>query len=500
MPTIDDQQRLQTLLANTASAIFEINLKGAIISMNAMSLLIFNAQQQDEVLNKPLLDCLPTTDKDRVAEFLQRSFQGETVKFEFVVNLPFGQTTQSMQLIPIRTPQNANHCIMAICHDITDLKKTEQMLFTAQKKYRSVIDNIPDLLFEIDTDGRLLFLNRVLPGYSLDKVVGTLVTDYILEEDQKNIFRETLEKVKQTGKSHEYELVTNLNDGRTTYWNSRITPMFENGEIKRLILLTQDITEKKRILSQLQQSQKLESLGKLAGGVAHEFNNLLAIILLHCTLMRPPLKNNKDANEALDIIVRSSERAEELTAQLLGFARKGKYGAKPIDINPIVKEAASLIQTSVMHKPKIKLQFDLATDLPKINASESQVLQCVMNLGLNAVDAMPEGGTITFKSYQMLQDTLLEQQNVNSVCIEVLDSGMGIIPENLSRIFDPFFTTKDIGKGTGLGLSMIYGIMENHYGRIDVTSKPDEGTKFTLIFPALAGDSSNEKTKNSRRR
>jgi len=507
MTDYNDQQRLKIFLDHFSCAIFEMDTSGKILEINPAGLILFEVDEKKSVLQKNYIDLLKPTDKSRVEKYFAQAVSGQTSQFEFFRQGALNLSAQLLTFTPLFDNNKKIERVIAMSHDLSPLKKTEQMLFNAQKKYRSVIDNIPDLLMEVDQSGHILFINRVLPGYSLDKVIGTHVTDYMQDEDQKKSFAETLDLVKKTSQSQEYETKLILPDGRATVWSSRLTPMYENNVLKRLILLSRDITEKKRIekekqqiMEQLFQSQKLESLGKLAGGVAHEFNNLLAIILLHCTMLGNSVRKDSEDEKTLKIIVKSAERAEELTTQLLGFARKGKYGSKPVAINTIIREATNLLKTSFNQNSKITLKQDLQNNLPMILASESQILQCFVNLGLNAIDAMPDGGHIHISSF-LKTEAATETSSLQSfVCVEIRDTGEGIAKENLQKIFDPFFTTKDIGKGTGLGLSMVYGIMENHGGKICVTSEPGQGATFTLFFPALQGENNYEKTKNSRRR
>ncbi len=491
-----DSDRMRLLTENVSAGIFEIDPSGQILAMNPLGLALFGFEREHDALRQPYTRLFKDSERERAKNFFAKALGGENLRFETKRDTPAGQAALLCRFTPLKNADQSVSRVMGIIQDISDLKKTEDMLFNAQKKYRSVIDNIPDILIEIDPDGTLLFLNRILPRYSLDRLIGANILD-LIDADQRHLFQNAFKTAQTTGQSCEYEISALQPDGSRVWWNSKITPMLENGVITRYILLNQDITEKKKaiqekesIMEQLFQAQKLESLGKLAGGVAHEFNNLLAIIQLHCAMLAEQLKGRRELTDEVKVITKSSERAEELTRQLLGFARKGKYGSKPIEVGPIIKEATGLLKTSFPQKGKISIRLHLADKLPLIFASESQVLQCLMNLGLNAIDAMPNGGTIDISSFV----------DKSSVCISMQDTGEGIAAENLQRIFDPFFTTKDIGKGTGLGLSMIYGIMENHDGQVKVTSEPGKGATFTLSFPALLGDNTHEKAKNPHRR
>jgi signal transduction histidine kinase len=243
--------------------------------------------------------------------------------------------------------------------------------------------------------------------------------------------------------------------------------------------------ETRRLEEQLRQSQKMESLGTLAGGVAHDFNNILGAILGYAGLLRLELKNNEKLTKYIETIERSTRRASELTKQLLGFARGGKTSVMSVDFNRICRETVEL--TKKMIEKNVVVSLDLYPDLPAVEGDESQLSQVMMNLAINARDAIPNGGSLRI-STSVVKANRAPGYNPNLekreyVVVEVADSGHGISKGNLVRIFEPFFTTKPKGKGTGLGLSMVYGIIKNHGGEIDVNSQVNKGTTFRIYLP-----------------
>ncbi len=243
--------------------------------------------------------------------------------------------------------------------------------------------------------------------------------------------------------------------------------------------------ETRRLEEQLRQSQKMESLGTLAGGVAHDFNNILGAILGYAGLLRLELKNNEKLTKYIETIERSARRASELTKQLLGFARGGKTSVMSVDFNRICRETVEL--TKKMIEKNVVVSLDLYPDLPAVEGDESQLSQVMMNLAINARDAIPNGGSLRI-STSVVKANRAPGYNPNLekreyVVVEVADSGHGISKGNLVRIFEPFFTTKPKGKGTGLGLSMVYGIIKNHGGEIDVNSQVNKGTTFRIYLP-----------------
>ncbi len=244
--------------------------------------------------------------------------------------------------------------------------------------------------------------------------------------------------------------------------------------------------ETRRLEDQLRHSQKMESLGTLAGGVAHDFNNILGAILGYAGLLKIELKGNEKLTKYLSTIEKSARRASELTNQLLGFARGGKTAVMRVDLNRICRETIEI--TRKMIEKNVAVSLDLSDGLPAIEGDESQLSQVMMNLTINARDAMVNGGALristSFLKSERPPGSKLDLEARDYVVVEVADNGHGISKENQTRIFEPFFTTKPKGKGTGLGLSMVYGIVKNHGGDIEVESELGKGTTFRIYLPA----------------
>jgi PAS domain S-box-containing protein len=262
----------------------------------------------------------------------------------------------------------------------------------------------------------------------------------------------------------------------------------ENGRVIRVIENYQDVTEQKKLEEKLIQAQKMESVGILAAGIAHDFNNLLGGILGYASLLQIDENLSSEAKEMVHAISETAQRASNLTKQLLGFARKGKYENKPISINRVLEETYDIILHRLQKKISIKKNY--TSPLPAVMGDASQFQQVILNICLNAIDAMPEGGTLTLYS-EIVENTHQFRKRFPGptaplyVHIGIRDTGTGMDQQTISKIFDPFFTTKEPGKGTGLGLSMVYGIVKNHNGFLDVESKVGKGTTFHIYLPAV---------------
>ena len=243
-----------------------------------------------------------------------------------------------------------------------------------------------------------------------------------------------------------------------------------------------DITERLNLEERLRHSQKMEAVGQLAAGVSHDFNNILTIVKGHASLLADANGLDVEGRESVGHIARASERAAELTRQLLAFSRKQEMKPRRIDMNQELEAFAQMLQ-SLMGE-QIELRRDFCEGEAPVYADIGMIGQIVTNLAMNARDAMPQGGALTLATRLMLAE---ESHGTGFVRLRISDTGEGIPPEALPRVFEPFFSTKEIGKGTGLGLSTVYGLVDQHKGRISVDSKLGEGTTFTLHFPLVSG-------------
>ena len=260
-----------------------------------------------------------------------------------------------------------------------------------------------------------------------------------------------------------------------------------SGKATRLAGSQSDITEQLSLEAQFRQAQKMESVGQLAAGVAHDFNNILTVIQGHADLMMGLPELTEKAHEPLREISAATRRASNLTRQLLTFSRRQIIQPKPLDLNEVIANIATMLQRILGED--VSLEFKSEADLPAIFADAGMMEQVVMNLALNSRDAMPDGGHLILETTSVVLSELKAQQNREArpghfVALSVSDSGCGMDEATLSKIFEPFFTTKEVGHGTGLGLATVYGIVKQHEGWIEVESQPGEGTTFRIFFPA----------------
>jgi PAS domain S-box-containing protein len=369
--------------------------------------------------------------------------------------------------------------------DVTHRKKAEEALRASEEKYRSLVESSEDSVYLVDSDCRYLFMNEQhLSRFCVpeDKVIGRIYGEFHEEEETKT-FTEKVNKVIETGRSiwHEYR---SRRDGR--YFLRTLSPVKdEDGKVVSVTVISKDITERKRLETQLQHSQRMEAIGTLAGGIAHDFNNVLMAIQGHTSVVLADMPPQDPHFRNLAGIEDMIERGAELTRQLLGFARGGKYEVKPTDLNEIIEKSCEMFGRT---KKEVELHTKQQKEIWPVEVDQAQIEQVLLNLYVNAWQAMPQGGDLYVETSHVGLDedyaTPLGVEPGNYVKISVTDTGVGMDKATQERIFDPFFTTKEMGRGTGLGLASAYGVIKNHDGIIDVLSEEGKGTTVNIYLPA----------------
>jgi len=359
----------------------------------------------------------------------------------------------------------------------------------SEQRYRSLFDDSRDAIYVTSRDGRFVDINQSaldLFGYTREEMLELDAQEIYVEPDDRRLFQQEIEK---GGAVRDYEIKFRKKDGKEIYClNTSTVRRTDDGTIVGYQGVTRDVTEQKRLEAQLQQAQKMEAVGTLAGGIAHDFNNVLQAISGYVQLLLMK-KEKKDPDiRYLNQIDRAAQRATELTKQLMIFSKKIKSKLKPVDLNYEVIQVHRLLKRMI---PKmIDIKLDLAEDIKIINADPMQLEQIMINMGINAKDAMPDGGKLVFETKNIVLGKEYCDAHAGTVpgeyaMLAISDTGHGMDKEVLEHIFEPFYTTKEIGKGTGLGLAMVYGIVKSHSGHIVCYSEPGRGTVFKIYFPVL---------------
>ena len=365
------------------------------------------------------------------------------------------------------------------------VKRTME-LSASEQRHRELFENANDGIAVIDKNGTIVDVNKRfcdIHGFGKNVLAGTHFG--ILEvKDNEGEKEERMRRI-QGGESFVYEATHYKRDGSTILFEVSSKAMNIGGELY-IQSFYRDITEKKQLQGQLLQSQKMESVGTLAGGIAHDFNNIVAIILGHISLLNDCAGLDDKAKQRVRIIENSARKAGQIVSKLMSFSRKASFEILPVNLNNIIKDTVELCETMARSR-KVAIKMETGDNIPCIHGDSNQMEQVLMNLFVNAMDAMPDGGTI------IIGTEFVEIERNNHVhpllssgkyiLMRVTDTGTGIPEEIKDKIFNPFFTTKEQGKGTGLGLAMVYGIVKEHKGVLNVKSKTGKGTTFEIYLP-----------------
>jgi len=496
----DRETLYRTLFENAEDAIFLME-NDIFIDCNPKSLEIFACQKEDIVGKSPYFfspeyqpDGIPS--KEKALEKIASAMKGIPQRFEWqhkrLDGTPF-DTVVNLYRIEVKK----RFLLVAMVHDMSLQKKTTKALEESERKYREVVENTNVIILRYTSKGDITFINRFgeeFFGYKREELIGKRnVIGTILpatgenSEKQKAMFRDICTNPE---KYHENENLNLTRDGREVFIAWRNQPIIdEEGNLKEILSIGADITMIKKLERELLQAKKLEAIGTLAGGIAHDFNNILGGMVGYLSLLKEQHAPEDPHYAILRKIELSTQQTSELVKQLLAFSRRGKFESKPVDMNGIIRNVLKILSRSI--SKKISIVTDLQGDLSMTEGDPSQLEQVIMNVSLNAAQAMPDGGelkiTTTMIPFEDLPKDMFGYEHFDLyILTSISDTGIGMEKPIKEHIFEPFFTTKAMGKeaGTGLGLSTAYGIIRNHGGAIQVKSEVGEGTTFSIYLPA----------------
>ena len=371
--------------------------------------------------------------------------------------------------------------------DISGRRRSEE----AQRRLAIAVEQAAEATVITDTLGTIQYVSPAfekITGYSRDEAIGQ--NPRILQSGQHDqAFYRKLWQTITKGDAWTGRFVNKKKDG-TLYWeDATISPVRDSfGKIVNYVAVKRDISGELQLQAQLQQAQKMEAVGTLAGGIAHDFNNLLQVVLGYSEFMLQRKKKGEPDYDGLQKIYQAGKRGADLVKSLLTFSRKVETKHVPVDLNQEITQVQHLLSRTI--QKTIKIDLHLSGNLELIKADPSQIGQVLMNLGVNARDAMPDGGTLSIETAKVELDkeycsSHLEAMPGSYVLLTVSDTGQGMDKKTLSHIFEPFFRTKEVGKGTGLGLATVYGVVKQHGGQITCYSEPGHGTTFKIYLPAI---------------
>ena len=485
----ESEEKYRTILENIEEGYYEVDIAGNFTFFND-SICKMLGYTNDEVMGMNSRQYTEKEDAQRLYQTFNRVYEtGKSTKiFDWKIirkDTTKGYVEASVSLM--KDSEGNPTGFRGIVRDITEKKQIEANLTQTKNFLQNILDSSIDGITTTDLQGNVIYTSlrtEDILGYDQEAAISKKAYSFYSNgiENAKTIMKVLNEK----GELRDHEMKFIRKDDTLIDINLSASLLRnEEGEIIGTLGIYRDITEKNMLEAQLAQAQRMEALGTLAGGIAHNFNNLLMGIQGNASLMLLETNPAHPNYQRLKTIEKSVQSGSRLTRQLLGYAREGRYEIKPISLNQLVKETSD---TFSMTKKEIRIHQEFAEDLFGIRADQGQIEQALLNLYVNASDAMPAGGDLFLKTMNVTHKEIKKKpykaKPGNYVLLTIRDTGVGMDKETMKRIFDPFFTTKGLAKGTGLGLASTYGIIKAHGGYIDVDSEKGHGTTFYIYLPA----------------
>jgi len=484
----ESQRRFRDLFENSPDAIFVDDLKGNVLDVNLAASLLHGIPREQLIGKNSIEHLVPPNRREPARKDFEKLATGKISRIDSESLIAGGRVT------PVELRANiieyaGKPALLLHVRDVTERHAAQTALQSSETLFRSVWENSADGMRLTDENGVIVAVNNAfceLVGLRQDEVEGKPFTviyaaseksDEMLEQHRRSF------TTRETGEKLEYRYT--LHNGQEVILEVHNSFIELHGQPQLLLSLFRDITAQRRLEEQFRQSQKMEAIGQLAGGVAHDFNNILTVIQGHASLLAAT-KLGEHEEKSAQQIVQAAGRAAGLTRQLLTFSRRQLIQPKRLDMNKIVGNLTNMLGRLLGED--IALQLNYCQQTPIVEADAGMMEQILLNLAVNARDAMPKGGQLAIRITVAELDEknasrLADARAGSFVCVSVTDTGMGIAPENMPRIFEPFFTTKEVGKGTGLGLATVYGIVKQHQGWIELDSHVGKGTTFLIFIP-----------------
>jgi two-component system, cell cycle sensor histidine kinase and response regulator CckA len=485
----ESEERYKALIETTSTGYVILDMQGRVTDANMEYVRLTGHQSLDDIIGKNVLDWTAEYDITRNAEEVKKCLEKGCVKA-----LEIDYKNKNGQVIPVEInatvlKKGKTVNILTLCRDITERRHAEQALKASEEKYRLLFENATDAIF-VAQDEMLKFPNPQLTrllGYSYEELTSTPFRNFIHPEDSAMVAKRHRSRLQGHDVPTVYSFRAVTKSGEILWVEVNKVLITWEGRPATLSFL-RDITHQKKIEEQLLQAQKMEAIGQLAGGIAHDFNNLLTAIIGYGHLLKNDARHDVAMSAYVGHILTAADRAAILTNDLLTFSRKQIMNPQPVNLNMIIKNMESLLSRVIGED--IELSTVLTDADLTILADSTQIDQILMNLATNAQDAMPKGGRLTIRTDRMeLDGEYIQAYGYGKpglyALLSVEDTGTGMDKRTKERIFEPFFTTKEVGKGTGLGLSMVYGIIKQHDGDINVYSEPGRGTTFRMLLPLI---------------
>jgi len=481
----ESEEKYRSIFESFYDIYYQTDLEGN-IKLVSPSILARAAYTPEELIGRPVTDVYANpSDREPFIQLLMK--QGFVRDYELDLKAKDGRIFTVSATTHFIIGENGTPIgIEGILHDITERKKAEEQI----KQQAMLIDIINDAIILLDRQYNILSWNKGaerMYGYTSEEAMGKNIIELLkIKSVIEPTISDTVNLYEKDGEI-KTELLMTTKDGRELHVDGRGTAIKEkSGGLKSTLAIYRDVTEHKKLEKQYLRSQRMESVGTLAGGIAHDLNNVLAPILLSVEMFQKKF-TDQQSQKYLKVIETSAQRGANLIKQILSFARGTEGERSVMQTRHIITEIQKVLQETFVKS------IDIITNVPKdlwvINADANQIHQVLMNLCVNARDAMPSGGTLTITAENLILDEFYARMNIDAkvgpyITISVADTGTGMPPDVQEKIFEPFFTTKEIGKGTGLGLATVFSIVKSHGGFVHVYSEVGKGTTFKMYFPA----------------
>ncbi len=496
---VEREEIFHLISENAADMIAVVDMQGKRL-FNSLSYQKVLGYSPEELQASSAFDQIHPDDRERVkraAEESRNTGLGKTLEYRLRHKNGSWLVLESTSSV-ISNPKGEPEKLVIVNRDVTERKRAEEALRRSEADFRSVVEDAPYGIYRASVTGRLLQVNpalRKMLGYEQeqDLLRKELASDVFLHKGEYQRLAEHLTRteevkdVEMEWKKQDETPITVRCSGR------RIND--ERGDPAYFEVFAEDVTEKRVLEKQLRMAQKMEAIGRLSGGIAHDFNNLLGVIIGYSRVLKKSLGPENELREHADEIEKAGQRAAAMTKQLLAFSRQQVLTPEVLNLNTLVTDLEKMLPRLLGEDIEVSLTLD--SELGSVKADQSQIEQVVMNLAVNARDAMPEGGKLKVQTANARLDQAYTRTHPGSragnyVLLTVTDSGTGMDTAILAHIFEPFFTTKERGKGTGLGLATVYGIVKQSNGYIWVDSAPGKGASFQIYLPLHAGQASEE--------
>lgn len=493
----ESEHRYRSLVENLPIGIYRVTPgeRGRFLMANPAFLSMFGYESEEEVKGLHVSDIYMRPAERKVFSDDLLAMKSVTVSDRYLKRKD-GTTLWGRVTARVVCEEGKEEAFYFDCaiEDITEKKLSEQALLESERKYRDLFDNVSDFIYFHDLEGNFQEMNSSFQraaGLNEQTWRGLNVREMV-PVDNRSLIDEYLRRIKEKGQDEGLLKILNR-EGKEVIIEYRNTLVFDQaGRPTGIRGSGRDVTErirtereKGRLQAQLMSAQRIEAVGTLAGGIAHNFNNLLMGIQGNATLAKLEMGPSSPIYSKLESIEKLVRSGAKLTSQLLGYAREGRYEVKPIGLNALVKETS---HTFAQARKDLTVSLELEETLSGIEADQGQIEQVLLNLLVNAADAMPSGGRVFLRTRNITHQGMVGKpyraKPGKYVLLEVEDTGVGMDPKTQARIFEPFFTTKGLGKGTGLGLASVYGIVKGHGGYIDVVSEKGKGARFLVYLPA----------------